>query len=177
MHSPPRFARFEEFWAWRADPSQWLPLALDIARGHDLLCAAPRAFATGTNLVVGLDDRLILKIFPPMLRDQFVSERGSLRVLRGRLSLAIPDIVLEGEREQWPYLVITRLPGILGAEAWPDLPEAEKERLLGQIGETIAEVQRISPGELIHIEPDWATFLSRQIEGCRARHERLGLPR
>jgi hygromycin-B 7''-O-kinase len=177
MHAPPRFASFQEFRGWRADPLQWLPLALDIARCHDLPCASPRVFATGTNLVVGLDDRLILKIFPPMLRSQFVSERGSLRELYGRLRVAIPEIVLEGECEQWPYLVITRLPGVLGAKAWPDLPEEERERLLGQICETIAEVQRIPPGELVHIEPDWATFLRGQIEGCRARHERLGLPR
>ena len=75
--------------------------------------------ATGTNLVVALDDHLILKIFPPMLRSQFVSERGALALLAGRLSIAIPQIVCEGERDQWPYLVITRLPGMLGAEAWP----------------------------------------------------------
>jgi hygromycin-B 7''-O-kinase len=177
MHAPPRLASFQDFRAWRADPSQWLPMALDIARSHGLPCSEPHVFCTGTNLVVGLDGHLILKIFPPMLRSQFVSERGSLRVLRGRLGVTIPEIVLEGEREGWPYLVITRLSGILGAEAWPVLPEEQKERVLGQLGETIAEVQRIPAGALIRIEPDWVAFLRGQIEGCRARHERLGLPR
>jgi hypothetical protein len=41
-------------------------------------------FSTGTNLVVALDDRLVLKIFPPLLRRQFVSERIALSQLRGR---------------------------------------------------------------------------------------------
>jgi len=176
MHSLPSPSNFETLQAWRADASQCLSAALDIARSHGLPHADPQLFSAGTNLVVGLDDRLILKIFPPFLRSQFVSERISLAQLRGRLSVPIPEIVIEGERDQWPYLVITRLPGILGTEAWPALPEDQKERVLAQIGETIAEVQQVPVGDLSRIEPRWRQFMSNQIEGCRARHERLGLP-
>ena len=176
MHSLPASTDFEAFRTWRADASRWLPLAIDIARSHGLTVEAPHVFTTGTNIVLALDDRLILKIFPPMLRSQFVSERGSLSQLRGRLSIPIPEIVCEGERDQWPYLVITRLPGVLGVDAWPSLPEQQKEQVLAQIGATIAEVQRVPPGELMEIEPRWDVFLRRQIDGCRARHARLGLP-
>ena len=176
MHSLPSLSNFETFQAWRADASQCLPVALDIARSHGLPHADPQIFSTGTNLVVGLDHRLILKIFPPLLRSQFVSERSALAQLRGHLSVPIPEIVLEGERDGWPYLVITRLSGILGTEAWPVLPEDQKERLLAEIGETIAEVQRVPVGDLSRIEPRWDRFIARQIEGCHARHARLGLP-
>jgi hygromycin-B 7''-O-kinase len=176
MLSLPALPDLETFRAWRRDTSRWLPVAADIARVHGLASSAPHIFSTGTNLVLALDDRLILKIFPPMLRSQFVSERGSLRRLASQLGLPIPEIICEGERDQWPYLVITRLPGVLGSEVWPVLPEDQKERILRQIGETIAEVQRVPPGELLRIEPRWDAFMLRQIEGCRARHERLGLP-
>lgn len=177
MHSLPRVENIEAFEAWRADLSRCLPAVLDIARTHGLPHADPHLFPTGSNLVVALDARLVLKIFPPLLRHQFVSERSSLSQLRGRLSVPIPEIVLEGERDQWPYLVITRLNGILGTQAWPTLPEDRKERVLGQIGATIAEVQHVPVGALFSIEPRWDRFILRQIEGCRARHERLGLPR
>jgi hygromycin-B 7''-O-kinase len=173
--SLPTFTDAETFRAWRADPSRWLPIAIDIARSHGLSPTAPHVFATGTNLVVALDDRYILKIFPPLLRAQFVSERATLSELSGRLRLPIPEIVFEGERDQWPYLVITRLSGVLGSEAWPSLSEPEKERVLAEIGETIAEVQRVPPGALLAIEPRWDVFMRGQIEGCRARHARLGL--
>ncbi len=176
MHSLPDLNDFATFRAWRADPSQCLPAALDIARSHGLPHADALMFPTGTNLVVALDDLLVLKIFPPLLRRQFVSERLTLSLLRGRLDVPIPEIVIEGERDQWPYLVITRLQGVVGAQAWPGLPEDQKERVLGQIGETIAQVQRVPVGGLSGIEPHWAAFMSAQIEGCRARHERLGLP-
>ena len=176
MHALPSLTTSETFQAWRADAAQWLPAALDIARSHGLPHADAHVFATGTNLVVGLDDRLILKVFPPFLRHQFESERISLAQLRGRLGVPIPEIVLEGERDQWPYLVITRLSGVLGTQAWPGLPEDQKERVLAEIGETIAQVQRVPVGDLARIEPGWERFMARQIDGCRARHQRLGLP-
>src|SRR3982074_1296006 len=172
MHPLPNLPNFEAYKAWRADTSQWLPVALDIAHGHGLSTASPHIFSTGTNLVIGLGDDLILKLFPPFFfRDKFVSERSSLALLRGKLGIPIPEIVFEGERDQWPYLVITRLPGILGSEAWPALPEDQKERILGQIGETIAEVQRVPVGEMSRMEPRWRQFMSKQIEGCPARRE------
>ncbi len=171
----PVFADAGAFRRWRNDPSQWLPIALDIARGHGIASASSHVFATGTNLVLGLGERLILKIFPPHLRAQFVSERGSLAQLKGRLHLPIPEIVAEGERDGWPYLIITRLAGHLGSEVWPTLPEEEKERVLRAVGETIADVQRVEPGPLAHIEPRWDVLMRAQSEGCRAHHQRLGL--
>ena len=177
LHSLPAVQDIAAFLAWRADTSQCLAAALDIARSHGLPHADPHLFSTGTNLVVALDDGLILKLFPPLLRSQFVSERLSLSLLHGRLGVPIPEIVSEGERDQWPYLVITRLSGILGTQAWPALPEDQKERVLAQIGATIAEVHRVPVGELSRIEPRWDQFTSQQIRGCRARHQRLGLPR
>jgi hygromycin-B 7''-O-kinase len=174
--SLPPFTDYEPFRVFRADPAQWLPIARDIARSHGLTCTAPHVFTTGTNLVLGLDQNLILKLFPPLLRSQFVSEQTSLAQLRGQLRIPIPEIVAEGERDGWPYLVITRLDGILGVDAWPSLPETDKERVLFEIGATIAEVQRAPTGALARIEPDWPTFMRGQIAACHARHERLGLP-
>jgi len=176
MPSLPDLPNFEAFKAWRADPSQWLPVVRDIAHGHGLPTASPHIFSTGTNLVIGLGNDVILKLFPPVLRGQFVSERSALVLLRGRLGIPIPEILFEGERDRWPYLVITRLAGIIGSEAWPAMPEAQKERVLAEIGATIAEVQRVPVGELARIEPRWDQLIATQIKGCRARHIRLGLP-
>jgi hygromycin-B 7''-O-kinase len=164
------------FQAWRADRARWLPAVTDIARGHALPCDSIEAFATGTNLVVALDGGLILKLFPPLLRSQFTSERIALTQLKGHLSVPIPEVIAHGEREQWSYLVITRLDGMPGAGAWPLLPERQKEIVLQQIGETIAELQRAPLGELAQLEPNWKAFIANQIEGCRTTQQRLGLP-
>jgi hygromycin-B 7''-O-kinase len=172
----PQPLSFEAFAALRADPSNWLPIALEIAHSHSLSCANLHVFPAGSNLVAALDDTLVLKIFPPMLRHQFIAERACLMQLRGRLLVPIPEIVFEGEWDQWSYLIITRMKGVMGTEIWPQLPEDDKERVLGQIGELIAEVQQVPVGDLSSLEPQWESFIPKQIEGCRARHERLGLP-
>jgi hygromycin-B 7''-O-kinase len=175
-YSPPDTKTVEAFRAWRADPSRWLPLATDIARSHSLDHQAMTPFSTGTNLVVALDHRLILKIFPPLFRNQFLSERTALSQLQGRVSVPIPELVLGGERDEWTYLVITRLHGVLGVKVWPALPETDKEIVLGQIGEAIAQVQAAPIGDLALLEPSWEQFIQRQCAGCRSRHIRLGMP-
>ncbi|WGS21336.1 MULTISPECIES: phosphotransferase [unclassified Bradyrhizobium] len=172
----PLLTDYDTYRAWRGDTSRWLPVAREIADGHGLRCDAPHVFSTGTNLVIGIGDDLILKIFPPFLRPQFVSERAALMQLRGRLCIPIPEIAAVGERDRWPYLVITRLAGVVGSEVWPSLPDAQKERVLTEIGAVIAEVQRVPPGALSAIEPRWDVYMRGQIAQCRARHERLGLP-
>lgn len=176
MHSLPSFTTVAAYDAWRADAPRWLPVAADIARAH-ALPAPSHAFARGTNLVAALGGALILKVYPPLLRHQFVSERAALTQLAGRLGVAIPEIVADGARDGWPYLVITLLPGTVANQIWPDLSEVEKERVIGQLGAAIAQVQRVPVGNLTALEPRWEDFIPRQIAGCRARHERLGLPR
>jgi len=100
-----------------------------------------------------------------------------LQRLHGRLSISVPRIVFEGERSGWPYLVMTRMNGVNGKEAWVSLPEDQRESVLCQVGEIIAEVQSVPVGDLSRLQPQWEEFIPEQIKGCRARHERLGLPK
>jgi len=174
--SLPRFADIDAFDDWRGLSDLWLPAAIDIARSARLPAEGIEVFGTGTNLVLGLGPSLILKIFPPLLRGQFLAERASLRQLANRLPLPVPELVAEGERDGWPWLAMTRLKGVLGSEAWPTLPEPQKEAILREIGETIAAVQQIPPGPIAALGPGWPDFIAGQIESCRRRQIRLGLP-
>ena len=172
----PALREGEPFRAWRAKSSNWLPVALDIAKRHRLACDEIEAFQTGTNLVVGLGSGFVLKIYPPFLRRQFTAERLTLPLLTHRVDVPTPKIVAVGERDDWPYLVMTRVKGRLGSEVWPRLNDDQQTSVLGQIGATIAQVQSAPLGELPDLEPQWPTFIKGQIEQCRARHIRLGLP-
>jgi hygromycin-B 7''-O-kinase len=169
---------FAEFEAFRGNTALWLPAAMDIARQHSLLHrldggeGSLEPFAEGSNLVAALGSQYVLKIFPPMLRHQFVAERASLRHLHGRLSVPTPEIVVEGEREGWPYLVITRMAGVTGEAIWPALSEDEKEDVMRRIGELIAEVQSVPPVPLLELEPRWPGFCGR--DSMNATHGMRG---
>ena len=167
---------FDEFEAFRLDSHRWLPAALAIAREQGIESPHPEVFRSGTNLIVALNSLIVLKVFPPMLKHQFKSERAVLRFLEGRLSVPIPGIRFEGESQGWTFLGMSRLPGETGERIWPELSEVEKLSLLRRIGRLIAEVQSLGVEGLEPLEPSWDQFLPGQIAGCRAHHARLKLP-
>jgi hygromycin-B 7''-O-kinase len=174
MHSPPD--AHDAFRIWRSEPANWQSVVGEILKRHGVKADAFTRFSTGTNLVIALNGELILKVFPAIYRAQFLSERSALRQLAGRIEVAIPEILFEGDMGDFCYLIMTRLDGVLGSVCWEGLPEDQKEIVLEQIGETIAQVQKAPLGSLAAIEPGWKDFMSRQIAGCHARHAGLGLP-
>ncbi len=165
----------EAYRTLRAAPERWRAAVAAIAADHGLAADDFRPLG-GSNLVAALGGRWVVKLFPPFLRFQWQSERLALRQLAGRLGTPTPELVHEAERDGWHYLVMTRLEGTSLEEVWPAASEADKVALLGQIGALIAEVHRVPVGALAALEPAWDAFLARQLAGCRARHERLGLP-
>ncbi|MGF3024008.1 aminoglycoside phosphotransferase family protein [Methylobacterium aquaticum] len=171
----PQIANSSEFAQWRSSPSNWTALVQSIAQAEAIHAPTPRAFGTGTNLVVDLDGRFVLKLFPPIYRTQFHSERITLRQLAGCLTVPIPSLVAEGMHDGWSWLILSKLDGIIGSDAWPTLAERDKESILRQIGRTIAEVQALPVADLIEIKPSWSDFIARQVEACVERHRRNGL--
>lgn len=165
----------EAFALWRGDRDRWQAAVLVICARERLVVGTPVAFPTGTNLVVALDERLVLKVFPPIFRSQFEAEVATLAQLAGRLTFAIPAIVARGEIEGWSYLCMTRLEGVVGSEVWPRLDDGARRHLLVDIGQTISAVQAVPPGPIGRGQPDWRRFIERQIDGCRARHQARGL--
>ena len=110
--------------------------------------ATPHVFSTGTNLVVGLDEKLILKIFPPMLRRPVrLGARLRWRSFAAAAS-PIPEIVV---RRRARRLAVSRdhapvrPSGFRGVAVAAGRSEGARA---AQIGETIAEVQRAPLGEL-----------------------------
>lgn len=157
------------------EPQRWEPILAEIAAAHGLSRAELRAAGEGSNLVALLGDDLVIKLFPPILRHQYESERLTLQHLRGRLSLSIPETVIDGETGGWPYLVMTRVEGVSLAKVWNSCTEEEKRSILYSVGRLTAEVQAVPPGPLTALEPEWKGFIAGQAERCRSWHERRGL--
>ncbi|KMO34690.1 hypothetical protein VQ03_23150 [Methylobacterium tarhaniae] len=86
MSDRPFIADSQAFARWRATPDLWRPVVRDIARAANVPAGEPIPFRTGTNLVVDLDGRAVLKLFPHLDAGQFVSERATLRRLHDQRS-------------------------------------------------------------------------------------------
>jgi len=165
--------------SYRLQSELWREPFLELwrAQGPDpALAEAFHAFTDGTNLIASLGANWIMKVFPPVLRHQWESEWRVMRHLTGQLTLPIPRFYKAGIWEDWPYIIMSRLSGVTLEKVWPRMPDTDKAAVLMDIGLIMARVHAVPPGDLADLPPLWSQFLPQQIAGCRARHERLGMP-
>ena len=164
----------EAFDALHDDESQWRNLVASIAAGYS---AEPVTPATVGTVLVGLVGRdLVVKLYPPFLRDHFEFEVAALQRLAGRLDVPTPALVALGEREGWPYHVITQLRGEPLTQVWPGLDESAKCDVLAAIGRVAAQVHALPVNGMAALAPDWNAFIAGQRERCYRRQQRTGLP-
>lgn len=162
------------FDALHDDPARWHAVVAAIAAEHST--GAVRPMGDGTVLVALVGDELVVKLYPPFLRDHFEFERALLPRLHGRLGVTTPRLVAHGEREGWPWLLMTQLAGTPLTGPWPALPEDRKCALLHAIGRLAAELHALPVAGMAALAPAWPAFLQRHRAGCRQRQQRTGLP-
>lgn len=165
------------FDALHDQPARWLPLISRIAAEFVPPGTPVRAASGGTVLVAMLGRSQVLKLYPPLLRDHFEFEQEALRCLQQHaLAVPTPRLLASGERDGWPYLLMSQLTGQALSTVWPGLAEDRKCALLQQIGELMVQVQALPPGRLALLAPEWPAFLAGQRLRCAARQLRTGLP-
>ena len=96
------------------------PAVGEIARRHQLSGEA-RRYTGGSLPVFALGDKHVVKLFPPPFRRNRDNERDSLAFLAGELAVATPELVAADDIDDWPYLVMSQLPGQRMDEVWPSL--------------------------------------------------------
>lgn len=163
-----------DFDALQEDPARWIGVAAALGARYTSAPALPAG--EGSVLVALLGRELVLKIYPPFLRDHFDFERALLGHLQGRLRLPTPQLVDSADHAGWPYLVMNQLPGTRLDRVWPTLRQPERCAVLQTIGRLAAEVHALPLGPLPSLALPWADFLQGQRERCAARQQRTGLP-
>ncbi len=177
MNTPPELPAHPgvaEFDALQEEPERWIGVVAALGARYTVAPAVPAG--DGTVLVALLGRELVVKLYPPFLRDHFEFERAMLGHLQGRLSLPTPRLVDSAKHAGWPYLVMTQLPGTPLDDVWPTLAQHEQCEVLRTIGHLAAEVHALPLGPMPPLAPRWADFLQGQRKGCHGRQQRTGLP-
>jgi hygromycin-B 7''-O-kinase len=175
LPSPIEPAEFDE--RYRSSLDEWL----EAAREQCARCGLPdepcRPFEDGSNLVVAVGERRVLKLFPPFHHHQWESERQVLPRFFRQLPVAVPELLAEGERDDgWSFVLMTRLPGASLEALWPALDRPARLSLLEAIGITMASAHALPVGTLRELPPRWGSFLEQQRAGCLEHHRKLGAP-
>ncbi|MBI5278659.1 MAG: aminoglycoside 3'-phosphotransferase/choline kinase family protein [Burkholderiales bacterium] len=169
----PRNPGAEAFDALHDSPQDWIAAIRQVAARYTVQPVQP---ASGGTVLVGLADDVVVKLYPPFLRDHFDFEAAVLPRLDGRLSVPTPSLIDRFEHEGWPGLAMTRLQGQGLTDVWPALDEDAKCDTLAALGRLAAEVHAMPPDGVERLAPPWPEFIARQQAGCLARHTRGRLP-
>jgi hygromycin-B 7''-O-kinase len=132
-------------------------------------------YAAGSRPVYSSGD-VVLKLFPPGDLSGCRVEAGVLAAVAGRLPIATPQVCASGEHDGWGYVLMSRLHGVPLDTIWGQLGAVARDRLAGQLGETIAALHRLPAPEISGWWPaDWPSFVSGQRAACVAEQRSLGL--
>ncbi|MFG1641258.1 phosphotransferase family protein [Amycolatopsis sp. NPDC049252] len=131
-------------------------------------------FTDGSLPVYAVGDDLVLKLYPPLYRDEITTERTMLEVLHG--TLPTPRLERTGERDGWGHLLMARLPGRALKEAWPSLSTEDRRRLAPELGELLARLHAVEDPRLDVLAPkDWPEFVAAQHAKVVEHHRRTKL--
>jgi len=152
--------------------------------GIDRLCqrlgldaARLARYAAGSCPVYAAGD-LVLKLFPPVATwPRWQMEPEVLAAVQGKLPIPTPQVHSAGEHDGWGYVLMSRLPGVPLDTVWGQVPAVGRDRLAGQLGETIAALHQLPPPTIRDWWPaDWGAFVARQRAQAVSEQRALGLP-
>ena len=164
----PTIANKKEYRAVYMDTVAWLPAMQAICERHGLDASELRREPPGTHIVFRAGPH-ILKLFCALWGDDYTAERAVLRHLRG---LQTPQVVAEGEFEDWPYLIITAIPGRPIQGLWDELDLEVKQSIVEHLGGYMRALHGHPPIPELHT--DWDQFLAERVERWEEHHRAEG---
>ncbi len=141
-------------------------------------CGYPKPvsrFREGSNILFQLEDDSILKIFSRDEKAFRDNERLFLDVLQGRLPVETPRLLNSDQIGGYPFLQMTKLPGVPLSDAWDELDYSEKENICRQIGILLRSLHSLPSDLAQECVPEWSTFIDEQKKYLIDNHIAYGI--
>jgi hygromycin-B 7''-O-kinase len=92
-----------------------------------------------------------------------------------KLSVKTPAVEYQGEIAGWPYIIMSRVDGIILEGLWDTLDHQNKVVIIRELGALIREVHTLPTQGLEEIDSHWQTFIDKQIAHCVSQHQQMKL--
>ncbi|MGA5037198.1 phosphotransferase family protein [Streptomyces capoamus] len=161
-----------------SDESVMRPGAEDLRARLGLSGASLVRFPDGSQPVYAVGDDHVLKLFPGAAAQHGMAEGRVLAHVQGRLPVPTPVVRASGSYENgWQYVLMSRLRGENLAHSWGHVPRNHRDRLVAEIGETLATLHSLNPDPLRDVlgPKGWGSFLDRQRAGAVEQQRAHGL--
>lgn len=170
-------------WAeWRpifTDARVWRPVIARLwaaepgLRARTGLAAPGRVAAgyPGTCAVFVIDERAVIKFFPPMVSGDEAREAAVYRLLDGRVpGASLLDKGVYHDRIDWPYLVVSFVPGAAWREVGAAIVPTQQEAVLEELGRAVRLVHETPLNTKAWPSPTvWREFVSHSLLGIAGR--------
>lgn len=127
------------------------------------------------SAMIGLNERVVVKMMAPQDRALSNTELAALQSLRGALPIPTPQVLDSGELEGWQWILMTRLPGRELVDAWPELARKDRLSLATQLGECLATLHA-TPAPTVVQRVDWQAWQDARIPSLIDDQRRRGCP-
>jgi hygromycin-B 7''-O-kinase len=167
----------EAFAAISQDEAALRPAVEQLCRLLGISTEAMTRYQAGSRQVYAAGD-LVLKLYPPVAAwpDHRI-EPQVLAAVAEQLPIATPRVHAAGAHDGWGYVLMSRLPGVPLDAIWDQLSAQDRDRLAGQLGETIAALHQLPLPAVNDWQPaNWPAFVAHQRERCASEQRALGLP-
>ncbi|BAJ04198.1 phosphotransferase family protein [Shewanella violacea] len=171
------------------DLEDWRPILDTICIRHGITAIQMSQNFEGTNPVFeltlasdirGLDNTnqsFVVKILAPNFHVQYQSEYLSLKLLNHHtLGVKVPKLLYFGDVDNWPYLVIEKLDGIMLSSVLTELSIEERCDIARQLGHFSMLLHQVPKQSIEGLRLDWPDFIRLQTDKCYEKRKKQGLP-
>ena len=164
------------------DPAVWRGAVRDICRRHRLANRGNvRPGFPGTGAVFTVDERYVVKLFPPMVAGDCEREQECLELLAGRSEVPAPRLLAAGvyrDAIDWPYLVIGFCPGQALRDVFDRLPPPARLEVAREVARMLGVVHAtpLDRAQVLATGPEaWPRFITERRRACPDEHRRQGV--
>ncbi|AQS40543.1 putative aminoglycoside phosphotransferase [Shewanella psychrophila] len=119
----------------------------------------------------------IVKVLAPNFHVQYQSEYLSLKLLNHhRLGVKVPKLFYFGDVDNWLYLVIEKLDGIMLSSVLTELSVKERCDIALELGNFSKHLHRLPEQQIEGLRLDWPDFIRLQTDKCYEKRKKQGLP-
>lgn len=169
----PTADNWAEWGAIFTDASLWEPVVGRICEQNGIEVGAEiQSGYPGSTAVFIVDKTAVVKIFPPFLVQDYHLEIEIYNLVDTRLDPYLPELLAHGiypDRIDWPYLVMSFLPGQPIREVREVISDENKRAVARQLGWYIRRLHStpLDGAKILQVErADWIAFLVERRKRC-----------
>ncbi len=165
--------------------NDWQPVLDIITARHEIAVSGTSQNFYGTNPVfelmlsarAGEQNTYIVKILAPNWHSQFQSEYLSLKWLNEHeLGVRVPKLIDSGEIDNWKYLIIEKLEGVMLSSVIDTLTLENKVEIAQALGRFSARLHRLDGAGVEEMRLDWPEFIRLQSRNCYEKRKKQQVP-